>query len=102
MNHSQKYRVQGKRLLWGLVPMLLLFAVFTILCLAIPPTATATGSSNVPQVGSPPVGNAGWQADQVDRQQAWWKAGRPGGGQGSQTPPPQGPWVPPIQGSTGR
>ncbi len=104
MTHSQTYSSRGKRLLGRGAPVLALFVAFTALCLIVPSFAPAFGpNTSSPQLGQPPVPNAGWQADQVDREQGWWKAGRPGGGQGTPVAdPPQGPWTPPQFPVTGR
>jgi hypothetical protein len=96
MIHSQTYRPQGKKILGRAAPVLALLLAFSALCLILPSLASAFGANtSSPQLGQPPAPNAGWQADQVDREAAWWKSGRPGGGQGTPAAnPPQGPWAP--------
>jgi hypothetical protein len=102
MIHSQKYRYCGKKFLGRLIPMLVVLAFLAILSFTIPSSAIAFGSnqSSSPRLGTPPVANAGWQADQLGREGAWWKAGR-GGRVPSTTALPQGPWVPWPYSSTG-
>ncbi len=96
MIHSQTYRSQGRELLGRVVPVLLVIALIAVLLLTIVPLAVATGSSSqgVPQAGQVPVPNAGWQAEQIGREPAWWQAGRNPGAQPSTTAPQPGPWVP--------
>jgi len=65
MEHLQRHIWRGKRPFRPVLAVLMLFAVFTILCLTVPPEAMSWGSSSAPGVGTPPVGNAGWQARQT-------------------------------------
>jgi hypothetical protein len=101
MIHSQKYRCRGKKFFGRLIPMSVVLALLAILSFTIPSSAVAFGgNSSSPQLGTPPVANAGWQAEQLGREPAWWKAGR-GGRVPSTTALPQGPWVPWPYSSTG-
>ncbi len=72
--------------------LMLVLALIVFLCLTVASMAVAFGPPvSSPQLGQPPIPNAGWQAQELGGIQPWWQMGRV-----APPPSPSVPWVKPF------